>query len=205
MSQETLPQSVSLKHQPSIWSKVVAIREFGSLAALVIMILVIAIFIPQFAQWENIVNITRNFAFVGIVALGMTLVILTRGIDLSVASVWGMTAVVTASLMSSGWSMAPAILVGLLAAAAVGVFNGLCITRLNMSPFVPTLASLAIARSLALIITHGRPISDFGPQKEACVQSIISLKEATEGKKIENVDTGVDVVDASNVDQFIKK
>jgi ribose transport system permease protein len=206
MSQETLPQSVSLKHQPSIWSKLVAIREFGSLAALVIMILVIAIFIPQFSNWENMVNITRNFSFVGIVALGMTLVILTGGIDLSVGSVWGMTAVITASLMSSGWSMAPAILVGLLAAAAVGVFNGLCITRLNMSPFVPTLASLAIARSLALIITHGRPISDFGPQKEAFYWiGGGSLKEATEGKKIESVDTGVAVVDASNVDQFIKK
>jgi ribose transport system permease protein len=206
MSAETVSQSLSSKHQASTWSKLLAVREFGSFAALIIMILVIAIFIPQFSNWENIVNITRNFAFVGIVALGMTLVILTGGIDLSVGSVWGMTAVITASLMSSGWSMAPAILVGLLAAAAVGVFNGLCITRLNMSPFVPTLASLAIARSLALIITHGRPISDFGPQKEAFYWiGGGSLKEATEGKKIESVDTGVAVVDASNVDQFIKK
>jgi ribose transport system permease protein len=152
---------------PSTWSRVLAIREVGSLAALIIMLLVLTIAIPQFGQWGNIVNITRNFSFVGIVALGMTLVILTGGIDLSVGSVWGMTAVLTASLMSSGWLMVPAILVGLLGAAAIGLFNGLCVTRLNMSPFVPTLASLSIARSLALIITHGRPISNFGPQKQA--------------------------------------
>jgi ribose transport system permease protein len=78
-----------------------------------------------------------------------------------------MTAVLAASLMSSGWPMVAALAVALLGAAAVGLFNGLCITRLNMSPFVPTLASLAIARSLALVITRGRPISSFGPQQDA--------------------------------------
>ncbi|MBV9491875.1 MAG: ABC transporter permease [Verrucomicrobia bacterium] len=154
------------KAGPSTWSRVLAMREIGTLAALVLMVLVIAVAIPQFRQWGNLVNITRNFSFVGIVALGMTLVILTGGIDLSVGSVWGMTAVLTAFLMSNGWLMLPAILVGLLAAAAIGLFNGLCITRLNMSPFVPTLASLSIARALALIITHGRPISRFGPQQK---------------------------------------
>jgi ribose transport system permease protein len=152
---------------PSTWSKIFAIKEVGSLAVLLVMLLVLTIAIPQFGQWGNIVNITRNFSFVGIVAMGMTLVILTGGIDLSVGSVWAMTAVLTASLMSSGWLMVPAILVGLLAAAVIGLFNGLCVTRLNMSAFVPTLATLSIARSLALIITRGRPISNFGPQKQA--------------------------------------
>ena len=106
------------KVRPSTWSRILAIREVVSLAALIIMLLVLTIAIPQFGQWGNIVNITRNFSFVGIVAVGMTLVILTDGIDLSVGSVWGMTAVLTASLMSHGWLMVPAILVGLLAAAA---------------------------------------------------------------------------------------
>src|SRR5438132_5844391 len=167
MSPQTVPESVSHKVHTSTLSKVLAMREGGTLAALVLMVLVIAAVIPQFMQLEYIVNITRNFSFVGIVALGMTLVILTGGIDLSVGSVWGMTAVLTAFLMSNGWLMLPAILTGLLAAAVVGLFNGLCITRLNMSPFVPTLASLSIARALALIITHGRPISKFGPQQTA--------------------------------------
>src|SRR5438132_5750352 len=166
-SPQTAPEPVSHKVHTSTLSRFLAMREGGTLAALVLMVLVIAVAIPQFRQLENMVNITRNFSFVGIVALGMTLVILTGGIDLSVGSVWGMTAVLTAFLMSNGWLMLPAILTGLLGAAVVGLFNGLCITRLNMSPFVPTLASLSIARALALIITHGRPIFEFVPHYRA--------------------------------------
>jgi len=131
------------------------------------MLLVLAIFIPQFRAIGNLTNITRNFSFVGIVALGMTLVVLTGGIDLSVGSTWGVSAVVTASLLTSGWPLIAAVLAGPIVAAAVGLLNGFCITRLRMSPFVPTLASLSIARSLALIITRGRPISIYGQQQEA--------------------------------------
>jgi ribose transport system permease protein len=142
-------------------------REIGILGALGLMLLVLAVFIPQFRDIQNITNITRNFSFVGIVAMGMTLVILTGGIDLSVGSVWGMTAVVVAFLLTHGWPVPLAILISLLAASGIGLMNGLCITRLKMSPFVPTLATLAIARSFALIITHGRPISIFGDEYQS--------------------------------------
>ncbi|MBV9390734.1 MAG: ABC transporter permease [Verrucomicrobia bacterium] len=139
-------------------------REIGILGALLLMILVLAIQIPQFREIQNLTNITRNFSFVGIVAMGMTAVILTGGIDLSVGSTWGMTAVIVAALLTTGWPVPLAILTGLVGAAGIGLINGLCITRLNMSPFVPTLATLSIARSLALIITRGRPISIFGDE-----------------------------------------
>jgi ribose transport system permease protein len=142
-------------------------REIGILGALVLMLLVLAVFIPQFRDIQNITNITRNFSFVGIVAMGMTLVILTGGIDLSVGSVWGMTAVIVAYLVTHGWAVPLAILVSLAAAAGIGLMNGLCITRLQMSPFVPTLATLSIARSFALIVTHGRPISIFGEEYQS--------------------------------------
>jgi ribose transport system permease protein len=142
-------------------------REIGILGALAFMVLVLAVFIPQFRDLQNIVNITRNFSFVGIVAMGMTLVILTGGIDLSVGSVWGMTAVIVAFLLTHGWPVPLAILASLLAAAGIGLMNGLCITRLKMSPFVPTLATLSIARSFALIVTHGRPISIFGDEYQS--------------------------------------
>jgi ribose transport system permease protein len=142
-------------------------REIGILGALGLMLLVLAVFIPQFRDLQNITNITRNFSFVGIVAMGMTLVILTGGIDLSVGSVWGMTAVVVAFLLTHGWPVPMAILVSLLAAGGIGLMNGLCITRLKMSPFVPTLATLSIARSFALIVTHGRPISIFGEEYQS--------------------------------------
>jgi ribose transport system permease protein len=139
-------------------------REIGILGALILMILILAVFIPQFRDIQNLTNITRNFSFVGIVAMGMTAVILTGGIDLSVGSTWGMTAVIVAALVTNGWPLALGILAGLIGAAGIGLINGLCITRLNMSPFVPTLATLSIARSLALIITRGRPISIFGEE-----------------------------------------
>jgi ribose transport system permease protein len=139
-------------------------REIGILGALGLMVLVLAVFVPQFRDLQNITNITRNFSFVGIVAMGMTLVILTGGIDLSVGSVWGMTAVIVAFLLTHGFPIWAATIISLLAACGVGLLNGLCITRLRMSPFVPTLATLSIARSLALIITHGRPISIFGDE-----------------------------------------
>jgi len=142
-------------------------REIGILGALGLMLLVLAVFIPQFRDLQNITNITRNFSFVGIVAMGMTLVILTGGIDLSVGSVWGMTAVIVAFLITHGWPILLAILVSLLGAAGIGLLNGLCITRLKMSPFVPTLATLSIARSFALIVTHGRPISIFGDEYQS--------------------------------------
>jgi ribose transport system permease protein len=150
--------------RPATVSRLRLPREIGIIGALLLMLLILALFIPQFRDIGNVINITRNFSFVGIVAVGMTLVILTGGIDLSVGSIWGMTAVVTAALISNGWSVFLAVPAGLMAAAAIGLLNGLCITRLNMSPFVPTLASLAIARSLALIITRGRPISIFGDE-----------------------------------------
>src|SRR6201996_4883382 len=161
ISPPTAPEPVSPKIRTSTLSKVFAMREAGTLAALVLMLLVIALAIPQFRDLQNITNITRNFSFVGIVAMGMTLVILTGGIDLSVGSVWGMTAVIVAFLLTHGWAVPLAILVSLLAAGGIGLMNGLCITRLKMSPFVPTLATLSIARSFALIVTHGRPISIF--------------------------------------------
>src|SRR5260370_26280560 len=75
-------------------------REIGILGALGLMLLILAIFVPQFRDLQNITNITRNFSFVGIVAMGMTCVILTGGIDLSVGSVWGMTALVVAFLLT---------------------------------------------------------------------------------------------------------
>src|SRR5258708_8753530 len=96
MSPQTAPEPVSHKVHTSTLSRFLAMREGGTLAALVLMVLVIAAAIPQFRQLENMVNITRNFSFVRIVAIGMTLVILTARIDLSLRSASAMTPASTA-------------------------------------------------------------------------------------------------------------
>src|SRR5260221_11869863 len=100
-------------------------REIGILGALLLMLLVLTICIPQFRDIQNITNITRNFSFVGIVAMGMTCVILTGGIDLSVGSVWGMTPVVVAYLLTHGFPVPLPLLVSLLTPSCIGRPNRL--------------------------------------------------------------------------------
>src|SRR5258708_27099443 len=98
------------------------------------MLLVLAIFVPQFRDLQNITNITRNFSFVGIVAMGMTCVILTGGIDLSVGSVWGMTAVFVAYLLTHGFPVLVALLFCLFSPAGVGLLTVFLIIPLTISP-----------------------------------------------------------------------
>lgn len=144
-------------------SRILRSQEIGIVAALVIMVVALTIFAPGFASSENVLNDARNLSFLGIVVLGETMVMVTGGIDLSVGSVWGMTAVTSAALMAAGLGVFPACLIALFCAALVGLFNGLCVTALRMPPFVPTLATMSIARALALVITRGKSIDGFRP------------------------------------------
>ena len=139
-------------------------REAGIVVALVLMVALLSLASPEFRTADNLLNNARNLSFVGIVALGQAMVMITGGIDLSAGSVWGLTAVSTAALMAQGWPTPLAIGAGLGIAALFGLFNGLCVTKLRMPPFVPTLATMAIARALALVITRGKSINDFRPE-----------------------------------------
>jgi ribose transport system permease protein len=144
-------------------SRLARSREAGIFIALAIMAGLLAFAAPTFRTTDNLINDARNFSFIGIVVIGEAMVMITGGIDLSVGSVWGMTAVTTAALMAAGWPTLGAIGTGLGCAALVGLFNGLCVTKLRMPPFVPTLATMSIARALALVITRGRSIGEFRP------------------------------------------
>jgi ribose transport system permease protein len=138
-------------------------QEIGIIGALVIMVAGLSVFAPGFTGPDNILNDARNLSFLGIVVLGETMVMITGGIDLSVGSVWGMTAVTSAALMAAGFGVLPACLMALFCAALVGLFNGFCVTAFRMPPFVPTLATMSIARALALVITRGKSIDGFRP------------------------------------------
>lgn len=139
-------------------------REAGILLALLIMVALLSVASPEFRTADNLLNNARNLSFIGIVALGQAMVMITGGIDLSSGSVWGVTAVTTAALMAQGWPTSLAVGAGLGLAALFGLFNGLCVTKLRMPPFVPTLATMSIARALALVITRGKSINDFRPE-----------------------------------------
>jgi ribose transport system permease protein len=147
----------------SLGARLFRSRETGIVIALVIMVAVLSIAAPEFRTTDNLLNNARNFSYVGIVTIGQAMVMITGGIDLSVGSVWGVSAVTTAALMADGWPTILACGGGLVVAALFGLFNGLCVTKLRMPPFVPTLATMAIGRALALVITRGHSINDFRP------------------------------------------
>ncbi len=138
---------------------------YVALALLAIMA-VMAVLSPAFLSAGNLANVAKNFSFVGIVTLGVTLVIITGGIDLSVGSVMALAAITCAIVMQTiagtGIEAVPlagmliAIGAGLGAAAVVGLVNGLLIARVGLSPFVTTLGMLSIARGLAYAVTEGR-------------------------------------------------
>ncbi|GGD95403.1 sugar ABC transporter permease [Aureimonas endophytica] len=163
----SLPVSVADKaekaRRPGFGARLLRSRETGIIAALVLMVVVLSIIEPDFASTDNLLNDARNFSFVGIVVLGQAMVMITGGIDLSVGSVWGLAAVSSAAFMAMGLGTVPACLLSMLIAACFGLFNGLCVTKLRMPPFVPTLATMSIARALALVVTRGKSIDEFRP------------------------------------------
>jgi ribose/xylose/arabinose/galactoside ABC-type transport system permease subunit len=138
------------------------LAEYIILAAIVVEAVVFATITPQFLSVPNLINVALSIAITGILAVGMTMVILTGGIDLSVGSVVALAGVVAATLASSGGSggvalgVAAALGIGL----AVGLFDGLVIAHLRVPPFVATLAMLTICRGLAFVLSGGRSIGN---------------------------------------------
>lgn len=116
------------------------------------------IFSPYFLTWDNITNILIQSAVPIIAATGMTLVIATAGIDLSIGSILALSSILMAWCMKTGLGVAQSIFLGIIGGAGMGVLNGIGIARLGVSPFMITLGTAGIFRALALIFTEARPI-----------------------------------------------
>jgi galactofuranose transport system permease protein len=131
------------------------LQRQGALIALVILIVFgVLRYGEKFATGYNLTSLTGDTAKYGLVALGMTFVIMTGGIDLSVGSVVALGGVVAVRVSEHG--LVPGLLAGIAAGAAVGVLNGFLITRLKLPPFIVTLATLLPVRGLALSLAHTR-------------------------------------------------
>jgi ribose transport system permease protein len=150
------------------------LARLQSLIALVVLCTVIAILSDKFLTLDNGWNVLRQIAVNICISVGMTLVVLTAGIDLSVGSVLALCGAFTAGLLKNGikmpsadlfigFTLLGALLAGIVAGAVLGWFNGLVITKFNVPPFVGTLAMLTIARGLTMLWTQGHPISNLGP------------------------------------------
>ena len=134
----------------------------GPLIGLILIVVIISILNPAFLSPGNLMNVLRQVSINALIAFGMTFVILTGGIDLSVGSILALSGAVTATLMASGVDPVLAVLIGLLAGAALGAFNGIVIAKGKVAPFIATLATMTIFRGLTLVFTDGRPVSGLG-------------------------------------------
>ena len=141
-----------LVNQQTFWVSVAAV------AAFVAMTLASDVFATQ----QNLFNVTRNFAFVAIIAVGMTAVIVTGGIDLSVGAVLVLSGMVIGMAMNDGMSIWLAVPLALGAALLVGAINGVLIAYVGVPSFVVTLGMLSIARSLAMVLSENRMVYEFG-------------------------------------------
>lgn len=137
-------------------------RGIAQAVAPIVVLLVIgtalSLLTPRFLTEQNIINVVRQSSLNGIVAAGMTLVILTGGIDLSVGSLLAVTSVFAAGALHGGSDPLTAVAVGVGIGLAFGLVNGFIITIGDVAPFIVTLGTMTIARGVALIYTNGAPI-----------------------------------------------
>jgi putative xylitol transport system permease protein len=151
---------------PSARSLLNLLSDYGIVVAFVVLCAALSLSNENFMTWGNWVNVLRQTSINGLLAIGMTFVILTGGIDLSVGSLLAVSAMVTGSLVTgehpaSLWLAIPA---GLLAGAFLGAVNGLVVARLAVPPFVMTLGMLSVARGLTFIYNDGMPIANLSPE-----------------------------------------
>lgn len=138
------------------------VSEFGILAALIVEIILFSSLSPYFLTTENILNISLQTSITAIIAAGMTFVILTSGIDLSVGAMVALSGVITTSVLKLPLPFALSLPMAMIAALAIGAVSGtiagVFVTRFNITPFIVTLALMTIWRGAAYMYTDGRPI-----------------------------------------------
>lgn len=141
-------------------------RRHGIVLAFLIIVVVLAVSNQFFMTWNNWLNIVRQTAINGILAIGMTFVILARGIDLSVGSVAALAGAVAASFVVTPdpVGIGYGVLAGLAVGTLLGLLNGACVAWLKLPAFVVTLGMLSVGRGLVYIFTDGRPISNLAPE-----------------------------------------
>lgn len=134
----------------------------GALVILLVLIVAFSVLAPSFFSTTNLLNIPQQYAYLLILACGQTIVIISRGIDLSVASTAALSGVVM-GVAYAHWALPEpvALLLGLAAGGAVGLFNGLVITKWKIPDFVATLGTLTAVRGVALLVSGGLPIPNF--------------------------------------------
>lgn len=142
------------------------LQRMGPLAGLILIVVILSVINSDFLTISNVFNVLRQVSINALIAFGMTFVILTGGIDLSVGSIIALSSAFAAGMMATGTNSWLAIGVGVLAGTLMGTINGVVIARGKVAPFIATLASMTIFRGITMVYTAGKPITglpdDFG-------------------------------------------
>lgn len=165
----TLEDAISRSEHRNWLARISSKQLFWVFLAAVLACLALSLLTDSFATERNLFNVARNFAFVGIIAIGMTAVIASGGIDLSVGSSVVLSAMVISVTMEGGTPFLIAAPLALLAAVMVGALNGLLVAYAGMPPFVVTLGTLSAARSLAMVLSDNKMIWNFGPDHDLLI------------------------------------
>ena len=134
-------------------------REAGVFIALLLMVIFLSVSTDVFFSSRNLLNIGRQVALLGIMSVGMTFVLISGEVDLSIGSIYAVSGITTGILIVSQWDLIPALVVGLLLGAAIGAVNGILSTYGRLPSFIVTLGMMSIARGGALLITNGDPVT----------------------------------------------
>jgi ribose transport system permease protein len=154
-------------------------RQFGTLIGLAVLCAILWILTPYFLTVSNLLNVAEQTSINAIVAVGMTFVILSAGIDLSVGSIVALSGVVLGEALRSGQPIPVALLLAALVGLLCGVVNGALVSWGGLPPFIVTLGTMSIARGAALLFTEGRPVSGFDPTFRAIATGRIGFIPAT--------------------------
>jgi inositol transport system permease protein len=139
--------------------------QYGLILALVVISVALALMKPGFLTVPNLINLVRQISINGILAVGVTFVLLTGGVDLSLGSVVALTGVVAASFAQPDqYPVLVPVMMGVLAGGGCGAINGWAITKGRVAPFIVTLGMMTGARGLALVVSGGRPVSNLSAE-----------------------------------------
>ena len=136
--------------------------KLGPFLALLVLMVIVTILNPNFIAPINLLNLLRQVSVNALIAFGMTFVILTGGIDLSVGSTLALSGALVAGMIASGLDPILAMIIGVVIGGVLGAVNGLLITKGKMAPFIATLATMTIYRGATLVYTDGNPITGIG-------------------------------------------
>jgi ribose transport system permease protein len=142
----------------SLIGRAVRVRETGLILVILALFIVMSFASPYFLTWENMRAMTMAFAVEGIVVIGMTILLISGGIDLSVGSVVALAMVIAGFLFLQGMDPWLASGIAILASAGVGALMGLAVTRIGLHHFIVSLAFMVMARGVCLLFTQGRPL-----------------------------------------------